>query len=56
MRQFKNRVSLSGAYGKFRKYINDFDFISLQVADKYVDWNSSQTIHVNQLTTTKDRQ
>lgn len=56
MRQFKNRVSLSGAYEKFRKYINDFDFISLQVADKSIDWNSSQAIHVNQLTTTKDRQ
>ena len=29
MRQFKNRVALKGSYEKFKRYISDFDFVSL---------------------------
>lgn len=34
MRQFKNRVALKGAYKKFQRYIDDFDFVDIVDAEK----------------------
>ncbi len=34
MRQFKNRVALKGAYFKYKRYINEFEFVDIETADK----------------------
>lgn len=49
MRQFKNRVGLSGAYDKFRKYIINFDFVNLPVADSNIEWSKVQAIYIDEL-------
>lgn len=40
MRQYKNRVCLKGAYEKFEKYIEQFNFLDLRQADRLIDWSS----------------
>lgn len=40
MRQLKNRVALKGAYCKFKSYIRDYSFISLDEADERVLWEN----------------
>ena len=45
LRQFKNRVGLKGAYKKFKRYINEFDFVDFETADMTIDWSSC--IHIN---------
>lgn len=44
MRQFKNRVALKGAYEKFVKYINNFEFMDLRSAG--VDFNDVPVIDI----------
>lgn len=43
MRQFKNRVALKGAYDKFRKYIDSFDFVDIITADESRPLGENQT-------------
>lgn len=38
--RWKNGVGLKGAYDKFCKYLRDFDFISVEDADKLIDWDN----------------
>ena len=38
--RWKNSVGLKGAYAKFSKYLNDFEFINIEEADKIIDWSS----------------
>lgn len=47
MRQFKNRVALKGAYDKFKKYLNDFEFVNCKNADDIIDWNSQKVIDID---------
>lgn len=49
MRQFKNRVALKGAYKKFERYISDYDFMSIEEADKVVDWNKCGVLTLEDL-------
>lgn len=44
MRQFKNRVALKGAYSKFKKFIDYYDFRDIEEADKILDWNKAPKI------------
>lgn len=44
MRKFKSYVGLSGAFDKFKRFLDDFEFISLEEADKLVDWKKSRII------------
>jgi len=44
MRKFKSYVGLSKAFPKFQRLLNDFDFVSVQEADKLVDWNSARIL------------
>ena len=46
MRQFKNRVALKGAYDKFMRYMDDFDFRSIIDADKIVFDKEEQIINI----------
>ena len=49
LRQFKNRVALKGAYGKFRRFIADFDFMNIPAADRAVDWTRCRHIDLSDL-------
>jgi polysaccharide deacetylase family protein (PEP-CTERM system associated) len=44
LRQWKNSVGLKGAYRKFLRYLDDFDFVNIEEADKTIDWQNSQII------------
>ena len=44
MRQFKNRVALKGAYDKFKKYLDAFEFIDITQADASVNWNEVKLV------------
>ena len=44
LRQWKNGVGLKGAFNKFRKYLDDFEFVNIDEADGMVDWNNSRRI------------
>ena len=40
MRQrIKNRIGLKGAYNKYLKYLDDFDFVNIEQAERMIDWN-----------------
>ena len=49
MRQFKNRVALRGSYAKFKKYISDFDFVSIPDAASHIDWSNCQKVDITTL-------
>lgn len=44
MRQFKNRVALKGAYDKFKKYLDAFEFMDLTQANNEINWNLTKEI------------
>ena len=45
MRQrIKNRIGLRGAFGKYQKYLSDFEFINLATAIELIDWNKVPVI------------
>ena len=44
LRQIKNKIGLRGAFEKFSKYIRDFDFVTIQEADKIINWDKAETI------------
>lgn len=48
MRQFKNEIGLKGAFDKFKKYINDNSFMSIEEADKAIDWSTIKEIVIKQ--------
>ena len=54
MRQFKNRVALKGAYKKFKRYISDYNFMSIEEADKAIDWDTCSTLTLEDLTRQKE--
>ena len=43
-RYFKNYYGLNSAYDKFNRLLGDFDFISVEKADKLIDWVNCKTI------------
>ncbi len=46
LRQIKNRVGLRGTFKKISKYIHDFDFVTIQEADKMINWDKVETISI----------
>ncbi len=38
-RRFKSYVGLKGAEKKLKRYLNDFDFVDIDTADKMIDWD-----------------
>jgi polysaccharide deacetylase family protein (PEP-CTERM system associated) len=38
-RKFKSYVGLKGAENKLRHYLNDFKFVDVATAEKFIDWN-----------------
>ena len=49
MRQFKNRVALKGAYEKFKRYINEYDFVDLETVSKTIDWTATKSIDIEMI-------
>jgi polysaccharide deacetylase family protein (PEP-CTERM system associated) len=43
-RKFKSYIGLKGSFSKFKKYLNDFDFINIEIADQEIDWTKSTKI------------
>lgn len=37
--RIKNRIGLKSAYGKYLKYLDDFDFVNLETAIGVIDWD-----------------
>lgn len=37
--RIKNRIGLQSAYGKYLRYISDFDFVNIKQAEELIDWN-----------------
>jgi len=45
-RKWKLKVGVESAFDKFKRYIDDFEFIDIQEAEKRVDWESAKTITI----------
>lgn len=46
-RKFKSYVGIAGAYNKLKKFLNDFEFIDIDGADKLIDWGNAQVVAIN---------
>jgi polysaccharide deacetylase family protein (PEP-CTERM system associated) len=44
IRRWKNSVGQKNSYNKFLRYLNDFNFVSIEEADKMIEWQSSKII------------
>lgn len=49
MRKFKSYVGIKGAFKKFQNYLNDFDFIDIDKADKMIDWTKVDKLNITDL-------
>lgn len=44
IRYMKNYYGLRTCFNKFCKFVSDFDFVSIETADKQINWNEQSTI------------
>ena len=44
--RWKNSVGLKGSYSKFCKYLKDFDFMSVEAADRIIDWSTVNLVKI----------
>lgn len=42
--RIKNRIGLRTAYSKYLNYLNDFEFINIDQADRLIDWDSQPIV------------
>lgn len=49
MRRFKSYVGIKGAFKKWQRLLNDFEFVNVNAADKKIDWNKAQRINIKAL-------
>ena len=45
-RKIKSYIGISGAYNKLKKFLNDFEFVDIDSADKLIDWDNARVITV----------
>jgi len=45
-RKFKSYIGISKAYDKLKKFLNDFEFIDIDGADKLIDWDNTRVITI----------
>lgn len=45
-RQFKSYVGIKNNFKKWKKLLNDFEFVNVEMADKKYDWNISRIIEL----------
>ncbi|GHV74604.1 polysaccharide deacetylase [Spirochaetia bacterium] len=46
IRKFKSYVGISGAYKKLNRFLNDFEFVDIDGADKLIDWENARVITI----------
>ena len=46
-RKFKSYYNLSGAYSKFKKLIQDFNFVDISEADKIINWENMPIVYID---------
>ena len=46
LRRWKNRVGLKSAFGKFQRYLDDFEFVNVAEADEQIDWSAAKHIEL----------
>jgi len=44
IRKFKSYVGLSKSFAKFKKLLDDFEFVTVSEADKLIDWENARVI------------
>lgn len=49
MRRFKSYVGIKGAFKKFQRLLNDFEFVNVEEADKIIDWGKVPVIKIEDL-------
>jgi len=49
IRKFKSYVGIKGAFDKFTRLLDEFDFLNIPEANDCIDWNAIETIHINEL-------
>lgn len=45
-RKFKSYIGIKGAENKLNKWLNDFDFIDIQTANKQIDWKKVPLVEI----------
>jgi len=45
-RKFKSYVGLKHSFGKFQNLLDDFDFITVEQADKLIDWTQAKELNL----------
>jgi polysaccharide deacetylase family protein (PEP-CTERM system associated) len=45
-RKFKSYIGLNRSFSKFKRYINNFDFVSIEKADIVIDWSKSSRVRI----------
>jgi polysaccharide deacetylase family protein (PEP-CTERM system associated) len=46
LRKFKSYYGLKGAEDKLRLWLNDFEFVDIDTANKSIDWSSAPIVHL----------
>lgn len=46
IRKFKSYVGIKGAFSKFQKLLNDFDFVNVKEADRQIDWSKAKKLDI----------
>ncbi len=46
LRKFKSYVGLKHSFGKFQNMLDDFDFITVEQADKLIDWTQAKELNL----------
>ena len=49
MRRFKSYVGIKGAFRKFQRLLDDFDFVNVEQADKTIEWDAVEHLNICEL-------
>lgn len=49
IRKFKSYVGLKHSFAKFERYLNDFNFIDLELANSLIDWDKMPTLTIKNI-------
>ena len=44
--RIKNKIGLKSAFGKYQKYISDFDFVNIEQAAEMIDWSKIPIVNL----------
>lgn len=49
MRRFKSYVGIKGAFRKFQRLLDDFEFVNVEQADKKIEWDAVEHLNICEL-------